>query len=123
MAVELSKKSPDWDDVESWTDFEALRRSSAKTTWRAFALNVGQDQSGEKISAWKTNLRGLSAATWPWMCLCQEMREAWWLGCCGQEALCHSREEPFSHRGRAVSVMERDVVREDEGRRKARQVL
>ena len=37
---------------------KALRRSSAKTTWRAFALHVGQDQSGEKISAWKTTCEG-----------------------------------------------------------------
>ena len=43
--------------------------------------------------------------------LCWEMHEAWWLGCCCQEACCHGKNA-FSHRGRAVVAKERDVVRE-----------
>ena len=45
--------------------------------------------------------------------LCQAMH-AWLLGCRCQEALCHIKKSCFSHRGRAVTKKERDVVREKE---------
>ena len=35
--------------------------------------------------------------------LCQEMHEAWLLGCCCQRGLRSQRGKPFSHRGRAVT--------------------
>ena len=41
-------------------------------------------------------------------------------GCC-QRSLCHSKRKPFSHRGQAVTVNERDVVRENEEKRCERQ--
>ena len=44
--------------------------------------------------------------------LCQEMHEAWLLGCRCQRGLLLQQGMPFSHRGRAVTAKERNVVRE-----------
>ena len=59
--------------------------------------------------------------------LCQEMRDACWVGPeslgfpCFTEftvrsSLLELSQQPFSHRGRAVTTKERDVVRTEEGK-------
>ena len=67
---------------------------------------MGQDQSGEKISLFMEDWELARAAL---SChraldlLCQEIHEAWLLGCCHQEACCLTARSAFSHRGRAVT--------------------
>ena len=41
------------------------------------------------------------------------MRLGSWVAA-AKESLCHSKQKPFSHRGRAATVRERDVVRKIE---------
>ena len=48
--------------------------------------------------------------------LCLKMHEARLLGCRCQRGPLSQQEKPFSHRGRAVTKKERDVVRENEGK-------
>ena len=79
---------------------------------------IGLYGPGDKVSFflndWELAKVALSCHTLD--LLCQEMHEAWLLVCC-QNSLCVTEGKPFSHRGRAVTVKERDVVRENEGRR------
>ena len=44
------------------------------------------------------------------------MRRGCWVAA-AREAHCHSKRELFSHRGRAVTKKERDVVRELKGKK------
>ena len=71
------------------------------------------DQSGEKISLfledWELARVALSCHIALDM-LCQEVHEAWQLGCCCQRGPLSHLGRPSSHRGRPVTVKERDVV-------------
>ena len=86
----------------------------------SIALNViGQNWSGEKVSFF---LEDLELARVALSChtaldvLCLKMHEARLLGCRCQRGPLSQQEKPFSHRGRAVTKKERDVVRENEGK-------
>ena len=91
-------RSPDWDgDVESWTASEGTSLSEqCEDNVESLALSVmTQDQSGEKISLflgnWELEKVDLSCHIVLDM-LGQEVYVAWWLDCCCQEALCHSKK-------------------------------
>ena len=75
---------------------KALLLGSANTTWRAF---LEKDPSGEKISLfledWELARVALSCHIALDM-LCQEMHEAWLLGCLCQEALGQSEKALLS---------------------------
>ena len=108
-------ESLDWDsDFESWTESEGTSSTEqCEHHVESLAPDVmGQDQSGEKMSLfledWELGRVALSCHIAVDM-LCQEMQEAWQLGCCCHEARCHSKESLFSHSGRVVTEWRRDV--------------
>ena len=93
-----AQKSLDWEsDGESWTESEGISSSEQREhNVESLALNVMVlDQSGEKISLF---LEDCEVARVALSChvaldmLRQEVHEAWKLGCCCQEALCHSKK-------------------------------
>ena len=96
-------------NVGSWTESDGI---SSSDVGRLALYVMEQDQSGDKDSLffmdWELARVAFSRHITLDM-LCQEMHEAWSQGCCCQEALVTARK-PFSHRGRAVTVEERDVV-------------
>ena len=55
--------------------------------------------------------------------LCQEMQEAWQLGCFCQRGLLVTARMPFSHRGPAATTIEREVVREMKEKERERRAL
>ena len=89
--------SPDWDsDVESWTESEGTSSEQCEHNVESFALNVvAQGQSGDRTSLFLEDREFAGVASSCHVALdvlCQEMQEARLLGCCCQEALCHSKE-------------------------------
>ena len=81
MEVRLPKKSPDWDDVESWTESEGTSSSEqCEHNVGSLALNVmEEDQSAEQISlsSWWELARVALSCHLSLNMLCQEMHEAW----------------------------------------------
>ena len=94
---------------------------------------IGQDWSSEVVALflqdWELDREWPSAAIWQWTFSAQEMRDACWVS---SESLdsplftvitvperfsCEpsQQQKPFSHRGRAVTIDERDAVREVKG--------
>ena len=81
-------QNPDWDsDVESWTESAGTSASEQyEHNVESLAVNfVQQDHSGEQISLtledWELGSVALSCHIALDM-LCQEMHEAWQVGCC-----------------------------------------
>ena len=77
-------KSPMWEsEGEAWSEDESVSSSGSRegTVCNDALPVIGMHGFGGKISLFLKD----------WL-LCQEMHEAWLLGCRGQEAHCHSKK-------------------------------
>ena len=94
-------KSPDWDsDGESWSESGGLSSSDLSGhNVASLALHViGQNWSGEKLSLFLVDWELVRVALTCHVALdmlCQEVHEAWWLGCRCQGSLLSQQAKAF----------------------------
>ena len=124
-----SPNNLDWDvNFVSRTGSEGTSSSEQREhNVESLALNaMGQDQSGGNmclfLEDWELARVALSCHTALGM-LCQEMHEGLVAGLLLPRGQLSQQGMPFSHRGRAVTTKERDVVRGRSNKERDRRVL
>ena len=113
-------KSPKWEsEGETWSEDEGASSTAPREgNMCNDALHViGLYGPGDKVSlsSWRIgSLRGWhSDVTLPWICCVRTcMRPGSWVDA-ARDASVSQQDKPFSHRGGAVTMKERVVVREE----------